>query len=70
VVASNTTSMAFGKDLINNEPKSLMVGDSTSVIRILAQTPNAPVEGDFWYDKSTHTLKFYNGTTVKTVQTV
>jgi hypothetical protein len=41
-------------------------------IRMVGKTgnPTSPVEGDIWYDATTHTLKYYNGSATKTVATV
>lgn len=41
----------------------------TTAVFFPGQTPSA-VEGSLWYDTTDHVLKFYDGTTVKTVATV
>ena len=35
----------------------------------LASDPSSPLEGEVWYNTTTNLLKFYNGTTTKTVTT-
>lgn len=39
-------------------------------VHILASDPGTPTEGQVWYNSTSHLLKFYNGTAVKTVATV
>ena len=39
-------------------------------IAVLASDPGTPTEGQVWYNSTSHLLKFYNGTAVKTVATV
>lgn len=36
---------------------------------LLPSDPVSPVEGRFWYNTTTHTLNFYNGSTVQSLQT-
>ena len=36
-------------------------------VQSLASDPSTPVEGQIWYNSTTNLLKFYNGSTVKTV---
>src|ERR1700742_2378356 len=34
------------------------------VFQVLASDPGSPVEGQFWYNSTSKTFKFYNGTAV------
>lgn len=36
-------------------------------LQLLASDPGSPTEGMFWYNTTTHLLKFYDGSTVQTV---
>jgi len=36
-------------------------------IQVLASDPGSPLEGQVWYNTTTGSLKFYNGTATKTV---
>ena len=38
-------------------------------VQSLATDPSSPLEGQVWYNTTTNLLKFYNGSTVKTVTT-
>ena len=38
-------------------------------VQSLASDPGSPLEGQVWYNTTTNLLKFYNGSTVKTVTT-
>jgi len=38
-------------------------------VQNLASDPGSPLEGQVWYNSTTGVLKFYNGSTTKTVTT-
>ena len=38
-----------------------------NVVTVLTSDPGSPVEGQIWYNTTSHVLKFYNGSVVKTV---
>jgi len=38
-------------------------------VQSLASDPSSPIEGQIWYNTTTALLKFYNGSTVRTVTT-
>ena len=40
---------------------------SPTGISVLASDPGSPVEGEVWYNTTSHLLKYYDGTTVQTV---
>jgi hypothetical protein len=40
---------------------------SGGVISVVATDPVSPIEGQVWYNTTSHLLKFYDGTTVQTV---
>jgi hypothetical protein len=48
--------------------KNITVSGATiNAIPVLASDPGTPAEGDTWYNSTSHVLKYYDGTAVRTI---
>jgi len=48
---------------------SIYIGEKGGKVQTVASDPSNPIEGEIWYNSTSYELKFYDGSTTKTVTT-
>ena len=48
---------------------SIYIGEKGGKVQSRASDPSNPTEGEVWYNTTSNELKFYDGSTTKTVTT-